>query len=297
MALLSTIEPAACNKIKTLMFSKNQVVTFYDSIASIYDLIIKDKWDIIGGNNDKYWLIKYLEKHEISTILDCGCGTGVDAVSLSKAGYSCVGCDISKQMLRRANDNANKYDAKNNCAFVNCDITKLSRHFRTAQFDAVTCMGNVLMHLSGGDQIIKALSEMNFVLKPGGRCFIALDDNYDWVENLLGTKRVIFHIEAFCPSGQFMIPIHIWPVESEVVRSQVIFIYIGKDREWTITKFYLPLRLIFLKQLLSMMKKAGFTDLKASYVKNGQLNHDITKYWITSTGIRKQTQILIEGKK
>ncbi len=280
------------------MVRQNPVIAFYDYVADIYDLIVRRKWETVKAKNSKYWLVKHFEKNKVSTILDCGCGTGIDVIALGRRGYTCTGCDISKGMLQIANSNASKYTVNNNCKFVNCSITELSQHFQADQFDAVTCIGNVLMHLSEKDQIYKALREISFVLKPNGKCLITLDDNYDWLKTLLGNREVIFHIEGFLPAEQPLVPFHIWPLESEVVKSYVIIYGLDKQSRWRVKRrFYLPLKLIFLKQLLRMMRRTGFTDIGASYIEDGYLNHDITDYWICSKWTRERTPILIEGKK
>jgi SAM-dependent methyltransferase len=68
------------------------------------------------------------------TVLDLACGTGRQAVELSKRGYQVVGFDLSLAMLARASDEAQERATKLN--FVQGDMREMS--FKE-QFDGVYC--------------------------------------------------------------------------------------------------------------------------------------------------------------
>lgn len=74
-----------------------------------------------------------------SSILDLGCGSGRDAIHLSKLGYSVTGIDLSKNMIKYAKKLGSKVN------FKVMDMKKLN--FKDNSFDAVWANAS-LLHLN-----------------------------------------------------------------------------------------------------------------------------------------------------
>jgi len=106
---------------------------------------------------------------EGETVLDIGCGTGVDtliaAIMVGPEG-KVVGIDMIPEMLKRAKENLQRTDFKN-VTFMEASAEKLP--FPNEDFDVV--ISNGVFNLIPGK--VKALSEVYRVLKPGGRMMIA----------------------------------------------------------------------------------------------------------------------------
>lgn len=49
-----------------------------------------------------------LERYEVKTILDCSCGSGLQAIGLAKEGYAVEGGDLSVNMIGKAKQYANE---------------------------------------------------------------------------------------------------------------------------------------------------------------------------------------------
>jgi ubiquinone/menaquinone biosynthesis C-methylase UbiE len=99
-----------------------------------------------------------------SRIADLGCGSGVFCGLLQKAGFNCVGLDISPRLIEIGR---RKYQE---VEFVEGDIEHTP--FPSESFDAVL-MNGVVHHLPDPSQ---SAAEVFRILRKGGR-FIALDPN------------------------------------------------------------------------------------------------------------------------
>jgi len=120
------------------------------------------------------------ENHSGETILDLGCGCGIDSVEYALGGNTVYAVDISEESLCVANQFAKSAGVK--------IVTQVedARHlsFCDEFFDHVHCMG-VLHHIVEAD---KAITEMYRVLKRGGT-FIAMLYNHD---SLLYYHSILF---------------------------------------------------------------------------------------------------------
>jgi SAM-dependent methyltransferase len=97
-----------------------------------------------------------------STILDVGCGLGLHAIELTRAGYNVVGLDLSLPMLSRAADEAQDQGLKIN--FLQADMRELAFE---SMFDAVYCWGTTFGYFDD-DQNRLVVERLHRALKPGG---------------------------------------------------------------------------------------------------------------------------------
>ncbi len=103
------------------------------------------------------------------TVLDVGCGAGVDAIFAAKMVGSTgavSGIDLVPEMLARARENA-RLAGVANITFIESSAEKLP--FPDKSFDVV--ISNGVFNLVVDKQ--KALKEVSRVLKPGGRLMLA----------------------------------------------------------------------------------------------------------------------------
>jgi len=103
------------------------------------------------------WLKERLPSR--GTILEVGCGEGVNLDVLSHPGLRCVGCDVAHLPLRMALERA---PADGSRAYLQTNGERLP--FRPGSFDAVLAI-SVLEHLVEPE---RALAAMIDVLRPGG---------------------------------------------------------------------------------------------------------------------------------
>lgn len=100
------------------------------------------------------------------TILDVGCGLGLQAIELTRRGYLVVGLDLSLPMLSRAADEAQDQGFRIN--FLHADMREMN--FDGA-FDAVMCIGTTFGYFD--DDANRALVERLYrALRPKGKLLL-----------------------------------------------------------------------------------------------------------------------------
>jgi glycine/sarcosine N-methyltransferase len=115
------------------------------------------------------------------TVLDAACGTGMHAIELARRGYRAAGADISPKMIETAQRNAQS--ANKHVTFKDAGFTQLEETFKDIDifpFDAITCFGNSLPHLTTREDIRNALNDFRECLQPGGM-LILQNRNFDAV--------------------------------------------------------------------------------------------------------------------
>ena len=148
---------------------------------------IKSVFDEISVNYDKHadtfeekvesyvtWehLKEYLPENKDATILDAGGGTGKWALPLARLGYRVVLCDISKGMLRQAEEKIRKEGLSDKVEIKEVDITNLP--FGDNTFDFVFCEGGPVS-ISDSQSVI---SELGRVLKREGKVWATVTGRY-----------------------------------------------------------------------------------------------------------------------
>jgi len=99
------------------------------------------------------------------TILDLCCGTGRHSIFLQKRGWTTIGLDLSKNLLKIAKKSMKKEKAE--FPLVRADM----RHFpfRNEVFDAVVCMFTSFGYLPSESEDLKSFKEVRRTLRKGGR--------------------------------------------------------------------------------------------------------------------------------
>jgi ubiquinone/menaquinone biosynthesis C-methylase UbiE len=131
----------------------------YESFAVRYD------WMNLQDSARKAFFRQLFEKHSVSDVLDCACGTGTDLIMFHSLGRGVAGSDLSNAMLRQAQKKLK--DAGLDSPLKKADFRKLETHFRQ-QFDAVVCLTNSINEVLEESEVLRALRSMKAVLRPGG---------------------------------------------------------------------------------------------------------------------------------
>ncbi|MCX7117620.1 MAG: bifunctional 2-polyprenyl-6-hydroxyphenol methylase/3-demethylubiquinol 3-O-methyltransferase UbiG [Legionellales bacterium] len=99
-------------------------------------------------------------------ILDIGCGCGILAEALAKAGAQTYGIDLSSKVINIARHHAEMNHLSIDYSLMSAEALAESQ---SGTFDVITCM-EVLEHIPHPDEIIKACVNL---LKPGGFVFFS----------------------------------------------------------------------------------------------------------------------------
>lgn len=108
-------------------------------------------------------------------LLDLGCGTGRLCVPFARAGYECVGVDLSPEMLAKAKTNADA--AGVSVEWVTANVVDLNG-LADGSFDYAACLFSTLGMVRGEENRRAAVAAVRRVLKPGGRFVLHVHNRY-----------------------------------------------------------------------------------------------------------------------
>jgi SAM-dependent methyltransferase len=108
-------------------------------------------------------MVPHLQRHKVSTVLDMGCGTGYDALTLAQLGFEVSGNDISEVAIQHARHKAAA--AELDVKFVQHDIAT-AMPYGDGSFDAVIC--NLTLHMFPPDIAVAITREVSRCLSPQG---------------------------------------------------------------------------------------------------------------------------------
>lgn len=131
----------------------------YEDFADRYDWMTQK--DPVREN----FFRQLFQKHRVSDVLDCACGTGMDLMMFHSFGCHVVGSDLSEAMLTRARKNL--MEAGLEIPVRKVDFRKLEKSY-TVPFDAVVCLSNAINEVLDEEGLHQALCSMKAVLRPGG---------------------------------------------------------------------------------------------------------------------------------
>jgi 2-polyprenyl-3-methyl-5-hydroxy-6-metoxy-1,4-benzoquinol methylase len=146
------------------MISKNSTTwASYDSESTKYF----DDYSKLYFSNVHRQFIKFLPKNTDAKVLDIGCGSGRDALSLARRGYQVTAIDPSNKMLALAQA---KNNHKNILWLNDCLPNLLALNKNTYDF---VLMSAVWMHIDPYEREI-SLKRISDLLKVGSRLAITL---------------------------------------------------------------------------------------------------------------------------
>lgn len=150
--------------------------TFYDTMASQYDKLFSD-WTATTHEQavilDRIFCNNSFDRS--SSVLDCACGIGTQAIGLAALGYDVTASEISNAELEEAVKRA--AENKVSIRFEHADFCALSDTF-SETFDIIICMDNALPHMLSHDALASAIASITDRMKKGG-IFVASIRDYD----------------------------------------------------------------------------------------------------------------------
>jgi demethylmenaquinone methyltransferase/2-methoxy-6-polyprenyl-1,4-benzoquinol methylase len=169
---------------------KKQVEQMFDSISGNYDFLNRS----LSFGIDVYWrkkLVNQLGGNKPKHMIDIATGTADVALSLLKLKpESIIGIDISEGMLGVGRKKILKRGAEKTIQLERGDSEKL--RFVDNRFDAAT----VAFGVRNFENLEQGLSEINRVLKPGGKLVIL---EFSRPKNFPIRQLYDFYFRYFCP--------------------------------------------------------------------------------------------------
>lgn len=146
-------------------------MSFYNKIAKYYEYIFPADLSTIT------FLINHMKNN--GKILDVSCGAGEYSIGLTQNNYDVIGIDSEEEMIKIAQNKANKLHL--NVDFRIENMTSLKNSFNENTFSGIFCIGNSLVHLDNYDEIYITLKNMYDLLKDKGSLILQLT-NFDKIE-------------------------------------------------------------------------------------------------------------------
>jgi demethylmenaquinone methyltransferase/2-methoxy-6-polyprenyl-1,4-benzoquinol methylase len=169
---------------------KEQIEKMFDSISGRYDFLNR----FLSLGTDIYWrklMVNRLRKKQPKNILDIATGTADVAIAMRKISpEQIIGLDLSEGMLEIGREKVKKKGLGNLIQLVKGDSENLPYQENT--FEAVT----VAFGVRNFENLLKGLSEMNRVMKPGGKVVILEFSR----PTIFPVKQLYdFYFRYFCP--------------------------------------------------------------------------------------------------
>jgi len=196
--------------------------TFYDALAAEYDLFVD--WSARLACEMPF-LLKWLERRNVSSVLDVACGTGHHALDLARRGYRVTGVDISQQMINRATELAGQETL--DVRFERAALGELDARM-PGPFEAILCLGNSLPHLVSEDALAKALQDLSRVLAPGGLILIQMR-NFDRV---LAESQRFMAPQTVRRGDEEWLFLRFYDMDGQRLRFNMVRLYRRSGGEW-----------------------------------------------------------------
>jgi len=165
------------------MSIRESVLKYYESLSIDYDQRFDNpRLDYMRSVEKKI----LLDNLQTGIILDIGCGTGEQSFFLAEKGYRILGVDISKEMLKIANDRMKLTEFNDRLSFVRASAEALP--FRDRSLEGLISIFGVLNHIP---EVDNAFQEIYRVLKRGGRAVFTVVNRWYltwWINAFLKCK-------------------------------------------------------------------------------------------------------------
>jgi len=142
----------------------------YETFAAVYDAVMDDslydKWTDFS--------LRHLPKtKERKKLLELACGTGIQSVRFSQAGFDVTGLDLSADMLKIAEKRA--ASAKQKIDFMEGNMLDLSK---AGKYDFVTCYSDSICYMQDEVEVGDVFKEVYNALNEDGLFIFDVHSTY-----------------------------------------------------------------------------------------------------------------------
>jgi glycine/sarcosine N-methyltransferase len=228
--------------------------SFYDELAESYHLIFQDWEESMTYQADVLArLLPGLSSD--TTVLDCACGIGTQAIGLAMRGFRVEGSDPSPASISRAVREAAA--RKLSIVFRVDDMRILSTAGLNA-YDAVIAFDNAIPHLHSDEEIMDALLSVCARLRSGGIILISFRDYGPLLaRHPTGTPPALYR------DGERRRIVHqVWDWLDDRRYVVHLFITCERDAGWETRHFTGRYRAVTSNEIAHFASQAGFKDLE-----------------------------------
>ncbi len=249
------------------MTKKDKIKSFYDNMATQYDMLFQD-WlkttKIQAKILDK--IFKSYDFNESAKLLDCACGIGTQAIGLAMLGYNVTASDLSDGELQEAGKRARENGV--NVSFKQANFCKLSEVFSN-KFNIVIAMDNALPHMLSKENLHCAIESISNQTDKGG-IFVASIRDYD---ELLKQKPQCSTPYIYKTDKGQKVSFQVWEWLNENYKfTQYI---IDDENSVSISKFDCEYRAVKREELTEHLLSCGFTKVEWKFPEETQFYQPI----------------------
>ena len=132
----------------------------YETFAAVYDAVMDDSLYDLWTDFSLRHLPKTKDKKKL---LELACGTGIQSVRFSQAGFDVTGLDLSADMLKIAEKRASS--AKQKIDFIEGNMLDLSQ---AGKYDFVTCYSDSICYMQDEVEVGDVFKEVYNALNEDG---------------------------------------------------------------------------------------------------------------------------------
>lgn len=132
----------------------------YETFAAVYDAVMNDSLYDLWTDFSLRHLPKTKDKKKL---LELACGTGIQSVRFSQAGFDVTGLDLSADMLKIAEKRA--ASAKQKIDFIEGNMLDLSQ---AGKYDFVTCYSDSICYMQDEVEVGDVFKEVYNALNEDG---------------------------------------------------------------------------------------------------------------------------------
>ena len=234
----------------------------YHGLAADYDWIFDDGELADGAAINLPATARLLQQIGAGgDVLDAACGTGIDAAVLARRGFSVRAADGSQAMVEAAAARFRREGlaiAVQRCLWADLPAAIDER------FDVVLCTGNALVHAAGRETMVRALTGLRQMARPGGHVVI---DSRNW-EKLHAERRIVQVMNGVrTRGGRRCVVLYAWAVPDRLDQehiAQLVFLFEDGDRVEP-HEYRLSFRPFSFRDLRERLELAGLREVDTDY--------------------------------
>lgn len=237
---------------------EESVLTFYDHLAEDYHLIFEEWTRAISWQGET--LSRIIRSKlttpftEATTLLDCSCGIGTQAIGLAKHGFKVTATDLSPVSVARAKKEAATRGIELNVGVA--DFRSLAKDV-AGLYDVVLSADNAIPHLLTDEDLWKAASNMYAKLHSEGLLLVTLRD-YD---ELVQSKPRATEPRIFDQGKRMIFQVWDWEEASNIYLTNH-FIMQEIDGEWKTKHNKTRYRALLREEFSRILTEAGFSSIE-----------------------------------
>ena len=225
----------------------------FSDIADNFDYLFEDVQNL--SYLEALTLNHILDQHNVRSVLDCACGTGIQSLGLARLGYQVSASDISQRMVQRLSEKAQAEGLV--IPTRRADFRNL-KAWRGATFDAVVCAGNSLTLVPQTGDIYQSLASMLRVTRSSGGVVVVGLHNYLKLK-LEGEGFLVRQAVATENAGEVILDLRFFGTER--VRITYMFIKLLNNR-WRLRTYAKSYMCLSADDLRKAMLQVGFGSVR-----------------------------------